>query len=202
MALKTVRVSDLTGNQIPEEQAGARLIVEHPDYPEPVGLDVLLDEVSPHLNDENSRFVVVSLQDADNPNPQRYALSLADFESLFQTGDSTRVLQDAFQTQQQEREAATSRRGRGRRAIASGTSGTQERVDYTSPDYAGEPHRGTVSEREKEYVRNNLGVVNRRLREQGQREIDPNDPHMAARYGFPPPVDSEAPDRADRPVER
>jgi hypothetical protein len=202
MARITVRVSDLSGEQIPDEDSGARLIVEHPDYPEPVGLDVLPDDVEPHLSEENTRFVVVSLQNPENPNPHRYVMSFDDFDRLFQTGDSTSVLRDAFEAQQQERETEISRRGRGRRAVASGTSGTQERVDYTSPNHAGEPHRGTVSEGEKEYVRNNLGVVNNRLREQGHREIDPSDPRMAARYGFPPPVERESPDRAGRPVER
>lgn len=190
MATKTVRVSDLSGNQIPEEQSDVRLIVEHPEYPEPVGLDVLPEDVEPLLTEENTQFVVVSLQDPDNPNPKRYSLSFDEFESLFQSGDSSRVLQDAYQTQQQEREAEIARRGRERRAVASGSSRTRERIDYTSPEHAGEPHRGTVSEGEKEYVRNNLGVVNRRLREQGLREIDPSDPKMAARYGFPPPVNT------------
>src|SRR3954470_6768463 len=130
MARITVRVSDLSGNQISEDEAGARLIVEHPDYPEPVGLDVLPDDVLPYLAEENARFVVVSVLRADDPNPPRYVMTFADFENLFQTGDSSRVLQEAFQTQQQEREAESPRHGRGRGAAASGTSGTRQRVDY------------------------------------------------------------------------
>lgn len=189
MARITVKVSDLTGRQIENEQSSIRLIVEHPDYPEPVGLDVLPDEVLPHLNDENSRFVVVSLEDPDNPNPQRYVLSFDDFERLFRTGDSTSTLQDAFQNQQQEREAEAGQRGRGRRAITSGTTGTRERIDYASPEHAGEPHRGMISEAEQVYVRENLTEVNQRLREKGMREIDPNDPRLASRYGFPTSVD-------------
>ena len=55
MATKTVRVSDLSGQQIPDDDQGARLIVEHPDYQEPIGLDVVPDEVQQHLSDENSR---------------------------------------------------------------------------------------------------------------------------------------------------
>src|SRR4051794_37260719 len=189
MARITVRVSDLSGNQIPDEESGARLVVEHPDYPEPVGLDALPDDVLPYLDEENARFVVVSVLRADDPNPPRYVMSMGDFENLFHTGESTNVLQDAFQTQQQERDAETPQRGRGRRATA-GAAVTRERVDYTSPEHAGEPHRGMVSDGEKEYVRNNLGVVNNRLREQGHREIDPSDPRMAARYGFPPPINA------------
>src|SRR3712207_7701375 len=58
-----------------------------------------------------------------------------------------------------------------------------QRRDFTSPEHAGEPHRGRITDAEKEYVRNNLAEVNRRLREKGMREIDPNDPEMAERYG-------------------
>src|SRR3954469_24661243 len=171
MVRVTVKVSDLTGNQIPDEQSAARLLVEHPDFPEPIGLDVLPDEVLPLLTDENSRFVIVSMSDPESPNSERYVLSLADFNQLFQREDMYNVLQRALESQQEE--DATSRRGRGRKA-ASETP--RPRVDYSSGAHAGEPHRGTVSEGEKEFVRKNLDEVNRRLREQGQREIDPNDP--------------------------
>src|SRR3954454_11600361 len=134
MARVTVKVSDLTGNQIPDEQSGARLVVEHPDFPEPIGLDVLPDEVLPLLTDENSRFVIVSMSDPESPNPQRYVLSLADFNQLFQREDMYNVLQRVLESQQEE--DATSRRGRGRKA-ASETP--RPRVDYSSAGHAGEP---------------------------------------------------------------
>ena len=50
------------------------------------------------------------------------------------------------------------------------------------------PHRGTISEAEKEYVRNHLDEVNRRRKEQGHAPIDPADPRDAAKYSFEPPV--------------
>ena len=92
MARVTVKISDLSGNQIPDEQSGTRLMVEHSDYPEPIGLDVLAEEVQPHLSEENARFVVVSLEDPNNPEQTRHVMSLEDFNDLFQTGDSTSVL--------------------------------------------------------------------------------------------------------------
>jgi hypothetical protein len=185
MARITVRVSDLTGNQIQDERSSVRLFVEHPDFPEPVGLDVLPDEVLPHLSDENSRFVVVSLEDPENPNPQRYVLTFDDFERLFDTAESTSVLQDAFQAQQQEREQEEKQpRRRGRRQDG---GGKRQRVDYSSAEHAGEPHRGIISEEERIYVQTHLDEVNERLREQGLREIDPTDLTMIERYGFTPP---------------
>ena len=71
--------------------------------------------------------------------------------------------------------------GRGRRRQ---TGERRARVDYTSPEHAGEPHRGTISEAEKAYVRDHLDEVNERLRGQGIREIDPTDPELAERYGL------------------
>jgi hypothetical protein len=49
---------------------------------------------------------------------------------------------------------------------------------------AGEPHRGRITDAEKEYVRNNLAQVNARLERDGYRTIDPEDPDMAERYGL------------------
>jgi hypothetical protein len=137
--------------------------------------------VLPHLSDENSRFVVVSLEDPDNPNPQRYVLTFDDFERLFDTADSTSVLQDAYKCQQQEREQERQPRRRGRKQDG---GRRQQRVDYATAEHAGEPHAGRVSPTEQEYARDHLAEVNARLRESGQREIDPNDPHMARRYGL------------------
>ena len=48
----------------------------------------------------------------------------------------------------------------------------------------GQPHRGRITEAEKELVRGNLEQINTRLRQAGLREIDPNDPTMRERYGL------------------
>ena len=202
MARVEMRVSDLTREPIQDEEQAARLIVEHPDYPEPIGLDVLPQEVEQYLSDENTRFVVLSLENPETPNPQRFVLPFADFDTLFQSGGSQQVLADAYTTQQQEREEQTTRRGRrGRRAVASGTHSTRKRIDYTAPERAGQPHRGSISEAEKEYVRENLETVNRRRREHGHPELDPSNPRDAAKYGFEPPVNG-GPADADTSTER
>jgi hypothetical protein len=187
MARVEIRVSDLTREPIEDDSRAARLIVEHPDYPEPVGLDVLADEVEPYLSDEGTRFVVVFLEDPDNPNPKRHFMTIEEFDELFQTGDSQSALEDAFSTQQEEQR---SRRRGGRKAASRQQPQTRrrERIDYASPEHAGEPHRGTVSEAEAAYVRENLDEVNARLDREGYRTIDPNDPEIAARYRFEPPV--------------
>jgi hypothetical protein len=77
MARVEIRVSDLSREPIQEDGQAARLIVEHPEYPEPIGLDVLPSEVQEYLTDERKRFVVVSLEEAGNLTPQeRYVRQL------------------------------------------------------------------------------------------------------------------------------
>jgi hypothetical protein len=94
------------------------------------------------------------------------------------------VLQNALREQQEQ-----DGRQRGRRGTRRGTGQRRQRRDFASPEHAGEPHRGRITDAEKEYVRNNLDEVNRRLRDKGMREIDPSDPEMAERYGLTPQPD-------------
>jgi hypothetical protein len=206
MARVEIRVSDLSRQPIEDETQAARLIVEHPDYQEPIGLDVLPQEVTPYLDDEATRFVVLSLEEPDNPNPdKRYAMALDDFNRLFQVGDSQSALEEAYAQQQEEqRQRRTRRKGAGKKESRQKQprQRQQERVDYTSPEHAGEPHRGTVSEEEKRYVRENLMEVNWRLEQEGHRTIDPNDPEMAARYSFPPPVGRDEVDQRLDEIDR
>ncbi len=115
-----------------------------------------------------------------------------ELNNLFQQGNADYVLQDAFRRQQEERQQQTQRRGTRRQP-----SGKRERVDWSSPERAGEPHRGIVSEAEKEYVRNNLDEVNERRRRKGFEEIDPNDPEMQIRYGLAPDLTGSAADGAE-----
>ncbi len=59
-----------------------------------------------------------------------------------------------------------------------------ERTDYTDPKFAGNPHRGRVTEEEATYVREHLDEVNKRLSAEGLRMIDPVDPKQIKRYGL------------------
>jgi hypothetical protein len=182
------RVSDISGEPVEDESQLTRLIIEHPDYKEPVILEVLPEEVEAELP-QSQEVVIVTYFYPGESEGHKYALSQDQLDNLFQGQHVDEVLERVNAAQQEERhrqeqESRTRGWGRGRRQAA----GTRQRVDYTSPEHAGEPHRGTVSEGEKEFVRKNLDEVNKRLREQGKHEIDPNDPQMAVRYGFPPPV--------------
>jgi len=180
VATKTVKVSDLTGEEIGGEENLARLVVEeHPNLEDSVTLEVLAEEVEDQLPVEQNFVRVTYFPPSGNGGEERsLVLTVEEFNSLSTDFDMDTVLEDALR-EQQEREGR--RRGRrGRR----GAGDKGPRVDYSSPEHAGERHRGRITEAEKEYVRNNLEEVNTRLSEKGMRLIDPNDPKMAERYGL------------------
>ena len=186
MGTITVRVSDLSGEQIPDETQLTRLIVEHPDFDEPIGLDVLPEDVEEHLTDERTRFVVVSLISSEGTVPTRYVMLLDEFEQMFRQGDSATVLQTAYAQQQQEKQRTRGRSGRSGRRGRRQERGRRERIDWSSPERAGLDHPGRISDTEKEYVRANLDEVNARRRQHDQRELDPDNPEDVERYGLLP----------------
>jgi hypothetical protein len=58
----------------------------------------------------------------------------------------------------------------------------RQRVDYGTLEHAGKPHKGRITDAEKQLVREHLAEVNVRLAADGQRTIDPADPALAERY--------------------
>lgn len=175
MGTITVKVSDLTGKIIDQEEQVARLVVEeHPHFDKPITLEGLPSEIEKQLP-EDSEYVALSYFPPGEGQPRQVLMPLDKFNSLFEESDPETVLQTALANQQEEQ--PKSRRG-GQRAAT--------KIDYSSSEHAGEPHRGSISEDEKEYVREHLDEVNLRLREKGMREIDPSDPKLANRYGLSP----------------
>jgi len=180
MATKTIKVSDLTGEEIGAEENMARLVVEeHPNLSDSVTLEVLPEEVEDKLPDEQNFVRLTYFPPSESGGvPRTVVLSVEQFNNLSDEFDMESVLADALRAQQEEEGRRRGKRGR------RGGGGGRPRVDYTSPEHAGEPHRGRITDEEKDYVRNNLNEVNTRLREKGMREIDPTDPELARRYGL------------------
>jgi hypothetical protein len=177
MATKTIKVSDLTGEEIREEENLARIVVEeHPTLSDPVTLEVLPEEVEEKLPDVEG-YVRVSYypSSANGGDVQEFVMTLKEFNNLSEEYDMEAVLENALRAQHEEGR----RRGRRRRR---GGGESRPRVDYTSSEHAGEPHRGRITDEEKKYVRENLNEVNARLERDGLRTIDPSDPQMAERY--------------------
>jgi hypothetical protein len=174
MAVKVVHVSDISGREADEQELGKLVIHEHPDYADlPVTLEVLPEEVA-ELNSSN-RFVTVEYFQPGSRKGQRITVGLDDFNLLARPGAMDSVIQDAL---------ITKHRNRPRVVTGEGSASRRAKVNYATLEHAGEPHRGRITEAEKEIVRSNLDKVNRRLRDSGKREIDPDDPEMKQRYGL------------------
>ena len=73
---------------------------------------------------------------------------------------------------------------RGSRAAAAGPGRADRANYYATLEHAGEPHKGRITEAERELVRDHLGTVNERLAGQGQRTISLDDPEHVERYGL------------------
>ena len=179
MAVKVVHVSDISGKEADEQSLGQLVVHEHPEYADlPVTLEVLPNEVEQLQG--ASRFVTVEWIAPGARKGERMVLSLDDFNLLAGPGVMESAVQDALITKHRSRPRAAGSAGGG---TSSGRSG-RGKVNYATLEHAGEPHRGRITEAEKELVRKNLDQVNKRLREAGQREIDPSDQAMRDRYGL------------------
>jgi hypothetical protein len=199
VATKTIKISDLSGDEIGNEEQLARLVVEeHPNLTESVTLEVLPSEVEGRLPEEQNYVRGTYYPSSESGQaPLSFIMSVEDFNNLSQREDMATVLQNALRAQQEQDSRRRGRRG-GRRAAA---GQRRERRDFASPEYAGLPHRGRITDAEKEYVRNNLDAVNQRRVQQGHDPIDPADPRMAAKYGLAAPepdaIEEEMQDQAN-----
>jgi hypothetical protein len=179
MAVKVVRVSDLSDAQAEESQFGKLIVHQHPDFPQTIALDVLPDEIGDLP--ESETYVEIEFVQPGDTSGQRATLTVDQFNKLGGSKDMKAVLTRALEEQRQTgaQEAPTPRRGR-----RGGAAPSLGKTNYASLEHAGEPHRGRITDAEKELVRGNLEKINKRLRDSGLREIDPNDPTMKERYGL------------------
>ena len=180
MAVKVVHVSDVSDREGSQQELGTLEVLEHPEIGEPARLEIFPDEFQ--RLQAADRIVRLRWTAPGSRRSQELTVlqetfdSLAD--SLAQDRDMKTVLLSAI-TAEHERQGQTQAPRRPRR----GGGGGRGKVDYSSPEHAGEPHRGRITEAEKAYVREHLDQVNRRLRGKGMRTIDPADPTMGERYG-------------------
>jgi hypothetical protein len=168
MARIEMRVSDLSGSIIQDDAALQHITVEHPEFPNPLQLDATVDDLEGRLPEPQD---VVTL----TVNDQRFLLSVQEFQALFTGSEEAAAVLERVDREQRPRQRRRRQGGTQRRS----------RIDYASPEHAGEDHPGRISVAERAYVRDHLDEVNERLSQKGMREIDPNDPEMAERYGLP-----------------
>jgi hypothetical protein len=177
MAVKVVHVSDVSDKEGSQEGLGTLEVLEHPEIGEPARLEIFPDEFE--RLQAADQVVRLRWTAPGARQPQELTVFQDTFDSLAQDRDMKTVLLSAITTEHERR--GQSQAGRRPRR---GGGGGRGKVDYSSPEHAGEPHRGRITEAEKAYVREHLDEVNRRLNGKGMRTIDPADPAMRERYGL------------------
>ena len=173
MAVKQVRVSDLSGRQADEDQFAKLIVHEHPQYQGPITLDVLPEEIGELP--ESDQYVSIEVIGPGERSGQRALLSVERFNQLADGGDMQAILINAVAEQQPQRPERPRRRGRGHR---DGQASGRGKVEW------GLPHRGRISPEEAAYVREHLDEVQQLRSERGLSLLDPADPKTKARYGL------------------
>jgi hypothetical protein len=179
MGTKVIHVSDISGREGTGDQLGRLVIHQHPDFQQgPITLDVLPEEIK--ALEAATQLVVLEYFAPGSRRGEPLTVTLEDFSRLAPDGsDMKAILFQALIDQQGQRAAKPSRSGDGQPAAP-----RRSKVDYTTLEHAGEPHRGRITETEKRLVRENLDEINQRLRAKGMREIDPTEEAMKDRYGL------------------
>jgi hypothetical protein len=177
MGQKTVRFSDLSGQLITHDDALVRIVVhEHPELVDgPVEIEALTDEAEA-IEQAALRVAVIDLYLPDDLEPRRIVMEADAFDKLATENPMEQLLVAARPVRRTPR---TSVNGNGSRP---------DRLDYSTLEHAGKPHKGKVTDTEKQLVREHFADINERLARQGLRTISLADPDHVERYGLQDPA--------------
>jgi hypothetical protein len=169
---KTVRFSDLSGEIIPQDDAVARIVVhEHPELGDsPVEIEVLPDEARA-IDMAALRVAVVDLYLPGEDEPRRVAMDVDSFDKMATDKAMSEILVSARPPRRSSR-------------ATGGVSARNDRIDYASVAHAGKPHKGRITDGEKQLVRERFDEINEHLAEQGIRTISLADREHVERYGL------------------
>ena len=172
MGQKTVRFSDLSGQLITHDESLARIVVhEHPELVDgPVEIEALTEEAET-IEQAALRVAVIDLYLPDDVEPRRIVLEADAFDKLA-TENPMEQLLIAARPVRRSPKAAVNGSSRG------------DRPDYGTLEHAGKPHKGKVTDAEKQLVRDHFDEINARLAEQGIRTVSLTDPDHVDRYGL------------------
>jgi hypothetical protein len=172
MGQKTVRFSDLSGQLILEDDALARIVVhEHPELGDgPVEIEALTEEADA-IEQAALRVAVVDIYVRDDIEPRRIILEADAFDKLATQNPMAELLISARPARRSSRTPANG-------------SGRGDRIDYGTLEHAGKPHKGKITEAEKQLVRDRFDEINARLAKQGIRTVSLTDPDHVERYGL------------------
>ena len=181
MGQKTVRFSDLSGQLITEEDTLTRVVVlEHPELGDsPVEFEALLDEAKT-IEKSALSVAVLELHLPGEEEPRRITVDLDGFDALATDTAMSELLITARPARKTSRTAAATS-SRGSRTSTGGGAG---KVNYATMEHAGEPHKGKITDTERQLVQEHFDEINDRLVSQGLRTISLADPEHVARYGL------------------
>jgi hypothetical protein len=173
MAQRMVRFSDLT-NKIIDDDTVVRIVVEQHPALENGAVEVEAAQDEADLIRKSALSVVgLKLYQDDGSEPEAVTMEIEEFNNLATGGmDMAEVIRRAKPAYPQRRQA--------RPVPAS----TVDKLDYSTLEHAGKPHRGKTTDAERETVRDNLPTINERLKREGIRTIDLNNVEHVARYGL------------------
>ena len=170
MGQKTVKFSDLSGELIIKDGSLARIVVhEHPELGGgPVEIEVHADEARA-IDQAAVQVAVVDLYFPDQDEPQRAYMDLEAFDELSTEQPMSELL-------------ASARPARRGAKSASASPARADRLNYSSIEHAGRPHRGKVTDEEKQLIQENFDEINDRLAAAGLRTISLSDADHVERY--------------------
>lgn len=168
MGQKVVKFSDLTGEIVADGELVRLVVIQHPDLEDgPVEIEAApaeLEGVQRHAAD----VVTFEMHAAGEP-PRTIVMGVDAFNELATNSPMAVVLK-----------AAPKSYAKPARAKSTG----EPRVNYSSIDHAGKPHKGKITDAEKQIVRDHLDAVNERLQRDGLRTISLDNPDHVSRYGL------------------
>jgi hypothetical protein len=171
-------VSDLTGDDVADNQHVKLVIRRHPAYVSPITLDAQEGELEALKAVDEVVELEIQPTGGNESAARTLLVELSALKGLAKGSDLDAILMNAAAAQARLSEPKPRTRRGG------GTSAQRAKTNYATLEHAGEPHRGRITDAEKQIVRTNLAKVNKRLRDSGKRQIDPNDQEMRQRYGL------------------
>jgi hypothetical protein len=169
---KTVKFSDLSGEIITRDDGLARIVVqEHPELGDtPVEIEALTDEARA-IEKAALRAAVVDLYLPGEAEPIRAVMDADLFDELATDRPMSEVLIAARPAR------------RGSKAASAGPA-SRDRTNYGDAAHAGKPHKGRITDAERQLVQERFDEINERLAGEGLRTISLSDPEHVERYGL------------------
>jgi hypothetical protein len=184
MGQKTIVYSDISQVDI-DEAKHARVIVQHPDMPFPVELDVTTEEAEKFQNTA-LRLVNVTVHAPDQP-VREVTIETRTLDKLFDNVDFDKVLEGGRKAQGYRDDGAGTtyeQRRRSARQTSAPAAPRGDRVNYASLDHCGQLHKGRVAPEEARLVRENQERASQNRYAQTGKDINWDDPVERKRYSL------------------